>query len=50
MRGQNGVEFYQEYTGDVGFFQALLLADQLDLEQSEKLEWWRDSARSSSII
>ena len=28
MRGLNGVEFYQEYTGHVGFFLALLLADQ----------------------
>ena len=28
MRGQNGVEFYQESTGHVGFFLALLLADQ----------------------
>ena len=28
MRGQIGVEFDQESTGDVGFFLALLLADQ----------------------
>ena len=28
MRGQNGVEFYQESNGHVGFFLALLLADQ----------------------
>ena len=27
MRGQNGVEFYQESTGHVGFFLALLLAE-----------------------
>ena len=27
VRGQNGVEFYQESTGHIGFFIALLLAE-----------------------
>ena len=32
MRGQNWVEFDQESTGDVGFFPALLLANQSEAE------------------
>ena len=34
MRGQIGVEFDQESTGDVGFFPALLLADQSEAENA----------------
>ena len=40
MRDQNGVEFYQEYTGDVGFFQDLLLADQWEAENPNFLVIW----------
>ena len=32
MRGQNGVEFYQELNGHVGFLLALLLADQWEAD------------------
>ena len=35
MRGQNGVEFYQESTGHVRFFLALLLANQWDAENCQ---------------
>ena len=34
MRGQIGVEFDQESTGDVRFFPALLLADQSEAENA----------------
>ena len=40
MRGQNGVEFYQESTGHVGFFLALLLADQWEAENPNFLVIW----------
>ena len=34
MRGQIGVEFDQESTGEVGFFPALLLVDQSEAENA----------------
>ena len=37
MRGQIGVEFDQESTGDVRFFPALLLADQSEAENANFL-------------
>ena len=37
MRGQRGVEFNQKSTGDVGFFPALLLADQSEAENANFL-------------
>jgi len=37
MRGQIGVEFNQKSTGDVGFFPALLLADQSEAENANFL-------------
>jgi len=40
MRGQNGVEFYQESNGHVGFFLALLLADQWESENPNFLLIW----------
>ena len=40
MKGQNGVEFYQESNGHVGFFLALLLADQWEAENPNFLVIW----------
>ena len=40
MRGQNGVEFYQESTGHVRFFLALLLANQWEAENPNFLVIW----------
>ena len=40
MRGQNGVEFYQESTGHVRFFLALLLADQWEAKNPNFLFIW----------
>ena len=40
MRDQNGVEFFQESTGHVGFFLALLLANQWDTENPNFLVIW----------
>ena len=40
MRGQNGVEFYQESTGHVRFFLALLLADQWEAKNPNFLVIW----------
>ena len=37
MRGQIGIEFNQESTGDVKFFLALLLADQWEAENANFL-------------
>ena len=37
MRGQIGVEFDQESNDDVGFFPALLLADQSEAENANFL-------------
>ena len=40
MRGQNGVEFYQESTGHVRFSLALLLANQWEAENPNFLVIW----------
>ena len=40
MRDQSGEEFYQESTGNVGFFLALLLADQWEAENPNFLVIW----------
>ena len=40
MRGQNGVEFYQESKGHVGFLLDLLLADQWEAENPNFLVIW----------